>query len=70
MQLSIVQCPQCRSEMVTQRRHGVEVDLCPFCRGVWLDRGELDQIVERSSRYTEIEEVENQRSRQHERRIR
>jgi Zn-finger nucleic acid-binding protein len=32
-------------------RQGVEIDFCPQCRGVWLDRGELDKIVERASRY-------------------
>jgi Zn-finger nucleic acid-binding protein len=31
-------------------RNGVEIDYCPECRGIWLDRGELDQIIERSSR--------------------
>jgi hypothetical protein len=31
-------------------RKGVEIDYCPQCRGVWLDRGELDKIIERSSR--------------------
>jgi Zn-finger nucleic acid-binding protein len=40
--------------MSLQRRHGVEIDICPACRGVWLDRGELDRIVERSSRYYEV----------------
>jgi Zn-finger nucleic acid-binding protein len=30
-------------------RHGVEIDYCPQCRGVWLDRGELDKIIERTS---------------------
>jgi Zn-finger nucleic acid-binding protein len=33
-------------------RQGVEIDYCPQCRGVWLDRGELDKIIERSSRDT------------------
>jgi hypothetical protein len=32
-------------------RQGVEIDYCPTCRGVWLDRGELDKIIERSARY-------------------
>jgi uncharacterized protein len=32
-------------------RNGVEIDYCPSCRGVWLDRGELDKIIERSSQY-------------------
>jgi Zn-finger nucleic acid-binding protein len=34
-------------------RQGVEIDFCPQCRGVWLDRGELDKIVERASRYVD-----------------
>ena len=33
-------------------RHGVEIDYCPKCRGVWLDRGELDKIIERSADYS------------------
>lgn len=32
-------------------RNGVEIDYCPKCRGVWLDRGELDKIIERSNAY-------------------
>jgi Zn-finger nucleic acid-binding protein len=34
-------------------RQGIEIDYCPNCRGVWLDRGELDKIVERSASYTQ-----------------
>ena len=42
-------CPQCLTEvLVMTERQGVEVDYCPRCRGVWLDRGELDKILERS----------------------
>ena len=41
-------CPWCHAEMHTRDQHGVEIDLCPNCQGVWLDRGELEQIVERS----------------------
>jgi Zn-finger nucleic acid-binding protein len=40
-------------------RRGVEIDYCPHCRGVWLDRGELDKIVERSSRYDEVHDPED-----------
>jgi hypothetical protein len=36
-------------------RQGIEIDYCPACRGVWLDRGELDKIVERSAQYTKRE---------------
>ncbi|MDP2144827.1 MAG: zf-TFIIB domain-containing protein [Gallionella sp.] len=42
-------CPVCKtvSLMMTERQ-GIEIDYCPQCRGVWLDRGELDKIIERS----------------------
>ncbi len=44
-----MQCPVCVDEklMMTDRQ-GIEIDYCPKCRGVWLDRGELDKIIERS----------------------
>ena len=42
-------CPVCNVELVMSERSGVEIDYCPKCRGVWLDRGELDKILERSS---------------------
>ncbi|MBC9031671.1 zf-TFIIB domain-containing protein [Sphingomonas sp. JC676] len=42
-------CPVCRSQLVAMERQGVEIDHCPNCRGVWLDRGELDKILERSA---------------------
>lgn len=41
-------CPSCRVDLVMSERAGIEIDYCPKCRGVWLDRGELDKIVERS----------------------
>ena len=48
-------CPNCEKELRVYDRHGVEIDLCPTCRGVWLDRGELDKIIERASRrFTEV----------------
>lgn len=40
-------CPVCRIELKQSNRHGVEIDTCPRCRGVWLDRGELDKIMQR-----------------------
>ena len=43
-------CPVCAVPLVMSDRQGVEIDYCPQCRGVWLDRGELDKIIERSSR--------------------
>ncbi len=41
-------CPSCIVELNITERQGVEIDYCPQCRGVWLDRGELDKIIERS----------------------
>lgn len=41
-------CPHCDVNLLMSERQGVEIDYCPQCRGVWLDRGELDKIVERS----------------------
>jgi len=40
-------CPICNVALVMAERHGVEIDYCPKCRGIWLDRGELDKIIER-----------------------
>ena len=42
-------CPACRVDLVMSERNGVEIDYCPKCRGVWLDRGELDKILERGA---------------------
>lgn len=43
-------CPTCTSErLVMTERSGIEIDYCPSCRGVWLDRGELDKLIERSA---------------------
>lgn len=42
-------CPTCNVALTMTERQGVEIDYCPQCRGVWLDRGELDKIIERSA---------------------
>lgn len=42
-------CPVCKVPLAMSDRQGVEIDYCPQCRGVWLDRGELDKIIERSA---------------------
>ncbi|HEU4469449.1 MAG TPA: zf-TFIIB domain-containing protein [Flavisolibacter sp.] len=47
-----MKCPNCNETLVMADRHGIEIDYCPNCRGVWLDRGELDKIVERSASYS------------------
>lgn len=44
-----MQCPIDGTQLVMSDRAGVEIDYCPSCRGVWLDRGELDKIIERSA---------------------
>ena len=44
-----MRCPNCHADLVMSERQGIEIDYCPKCRGVWLDRGELDKIIERSS---------------------
>ncbi len=45
-------CPVCvQTTLTVTERQGVEIDFCPKCRGVWLDRGELDKILERAATY-------------------
>lgn len=45
-----MQCPVCKNvNLVMSERQGIEIDYCPQCRGVWLDRGELDKIIDRSA---------------------
>lgn len=44
-----MKCPLCNVDLVMSERQGIEIDYCPQCRGVWLDRGELDKIIERAA---------------------
>ena len=45
-----MRCPVCETtKLAITERQGIEIDYCPDCRGVWLDRGELDKIIERSA---------------------
>jgi Zn-finger nucleic acid-binding protein len=44
-----MKCPSCEELLVMTERQGVEIDYCPKCRGVWLDKGELDKIIEKST---------------------
>ncbi len=46
-----MKCPRCDAALSISDRQGIEIDFCPKCRGVWLDRGELDKIVERAARF-------------------
>ncbi len=47
-EVAAMACPVCRVPLAMSDRQGIEIDYCPQCRGVWLDRGELDKIIERS----------------------
>lgn len=48
-EVAAMSCPVCRVPLAMSERSGIEIDYCPQCRGVWLDRGELDKIIERSA---------------------
>lgn len=54
-------CPNCSETLVMTDRQGVEIDYCPNCRGVWLDKGELDKIIERSTAYYSAPEGDRDR---------
>jgi len=43
--MPLLMCPNCNTSMQNVSRSGVELDMCPSCRGVWLDRGELEKIL-------------------------
>ncbi|WP_028986549.1 zf-TFIIB domain-containing protein [Thermicanus aegyptius] len=55
-----MKCPVCETtDLLMAERQGVEIDYCPKCRGVWLDRGELDKIIERSRTISrDVEEID------------
>ena len=44
-----MKCPVDSIDLIMSERSGVEIDYCPQCRGVWLDRGELDKIIDRAN---------------------
>ncbi len=48
-----MQCPVDQTTLAMTERQGVEIDYCPKCRGVWLDRGELDKLIEAGGRESE-----------------
>ena len=60
-----MQCPKCQANLMISDRQGIEIDFCPQCRGVWLDRGELDKIVERASRYVDDDDDDLRRAAGH-----
>ena len=56
-----MKCPRCHVDLMISDRQGVEVDFCPQCRGVWLDRGELDKVIERASRFVDDDDDDRRR---------
>lgn len=46
-----MKCPSCNETLLMSEKNGVEIDYCPNCRGIWLDRGELDKIMEHSANH-------------------
>jgi Zn-finger nucleic acid-binding protein len=47
-------CPNDNETLVMSERSGIEIDYCPKCRGVWLDRGELDKIIEKNATVADV----------------
>ena len=58
-------CPNGHAALQIAERHGVEIDYCPECRGVWLDRGELDKIIERAEAASEPSRPAESRREEH-----
>lgn len=46
-----MKCPNCQTTLLITDKKGIEIDYCPDCRGIWLDRGELEKIIERSAEH-------------------
>jgi Zn-finger nucleic acid-binding protein len=53
-----MECPVDGETLVMSDRQGIEIDYCPKCRGVWLDRGELDKLIEREQQWVDAQVVE------------
>lgn len=56
-----MKCPNCNETLVIAERQGIEIDYCPKCRGVWLDKGELDKIIEKSELSTTPKNYDSQK---------
>jgi Zn-finger nucleic acid-binding protein len=59
-----MKCPNCNETLIMAERQGIEIDYCPACRGVWLDRGELDKIIERSADFRKLPDTDLARGQQ------
>ena len=60
-------CPVDNTTLVMSERQGVEIDYCPQCRGVWLDRGELDKIIERGGNFDDDDDDRYERQKRDDR---
>lgn len=54
-----MKCPNCDETLVMTERQEVEIDYCPKCRGVWLDKGELDKIIEKSQQESRVQNTDS-----------
>lgn len=61
-----MKCPNCTEQnLVIAERRGIEIDYCPICRGIWLDRGELDKILDRSGGNEDSDRLPSYRAQSH-----
>lgn len=58
-------CPTCNVTLLLAEKQGIEIDYCPQCRGIWLDRGELEKIIEKSNQYETNRYPEYRRDKHH-----
>ncbi len=71
MQALTMKCPRCTAaDLVVSERNAIEIDVCPSCRGVWLDRGELDKLIERSLQWRSSSRHDDEDDDHHDRRER
>lgn len=55
----VIKCPRCEKDLMNTDRQGITVDFCPSCKGIWLDREELDEIIKRTRHIYGEPETEN-----------
>ena len=55
-----MKCPNCNETLLMMERNHIEIDYCPSCRGVWLDKGELDKMLEYAGGYSAAQPVNQQ----------
>ena len=60
-----MKCPICEIELLIGEKTGIEIDYCPKCRGIWLDRGELEKIIERTNEHFSLPNQQTYRNSSH-----